>query len=122
MIHAPLRGMFFLGRMAFVVAAAAAVPILLKKNRKLFDQLGDSLIRAGENLKKSEATAASAPSEPATKVASKPSPARPKPAAAKSGAEPKPKVKTTARPANKPPVKKAAAKKRPARKPKPPAA
>jgi hypothetical protein len=54
MVHVPIRGLFMLGRVAFVVAAAAAVPYLLRKNRRLGEQLGDVLIKAGENLKKEE--------------------------------------------------------------------
>ena len=52
MVQVPLRGLFLLGRAAFIVAAAAAVPYIIKKNRRLGEQLGDALIKAGENLKK----------------------------------------------------------------------
>ena len=61
MVQVPLRGLFLLGRAAFVVAAAAAVPYILKKNKRLGDQLGDALIKAGENLKDGPSPRAAAP-------------------------------------------------------------
>ncbi len=57
MTHIPIRGLFQLTRMAVVVAGMAAVPYILKKNKKLAEQLGETLVKAGERLKSEGAVA-----------------------------------------------------------------
>lgn len=81
MVQAPIRGMFLLGRTAFLIAAAAAVPYLLKTNRKFAQTVGDKLIQAGETLKKS---GTASKEDHASASASTPGPT------------PEPEVKTTA--------------------------
>lgn len=81
MVQIPIRGLFLLGRTAFVIAAAAAVPYIIKKNKRLGDQIGDALIKAGENIKgdgakpagapKTSQTVKSTPKETAAKTVSK---------------------------------------------------
>lgn len=51
MTHIPIRGLFQLTRTVVVVAGLAALPYVLKKNKKLADQLGDALKKAGDRLK-----------------------------------------------------------------------
>jgi outer membrane biosynthesis protein TonB len=109
MVFVPIRGIFLLGRTAFIIAAAAAVPVLLKKNRKLADQVGSTLIKAGEKLKQeyggAEAKEANfAPAEAKKAQTTKASPA------------PKPVDKTSPKkPPAKKPSEKAATKRAPAR-------
>lgn len=89
MVQVPLRGLFFLGRAAFVIAAAAAVPYIIKKNKRLGEQLGDALIKAGENLKKDSPSPS--PSAPKTAQTVKTSP---KASAAKATEKPKARAKS----------------------------
>ena len=89
MVHVPIRGLLLLGRAAFVIAAAAAVPYIIKKNKRLGEQLGDALIKAGENLKKDGSSPS--PSAPKTAQTVKSSP---KEATAKAASKPKAKPKT----------------------------
>lgn len=108
MVHAPLRGLFFLGRTATVLVAAAAGAYILRKNRRLAEQVGDSLIKAGENLR-GEAKAAAEPktSEP-VKQSEKSKPKSTRSAAKKPAAKPtapKAAAKRTAKPAPKRPTK-----------------
>lgn len=119
MIHAPLRGLFLLGRAAAVVAVAAAVPYIIKKNRKVAEQIGDSLIKAGENLRGEAKSAAAEPKtqepvvqseKPKAKAASRTAKATAKPASPKSTAKPA---------AKSAPKRPAAPKKKPTPKPKP---
>ena len=102
MVQVPIRGLFFLGRAAFVIAAAAAVPYIIKKNKRLGEQLGDVLIKAGENLKKDSPSPS--PAAPQTSQTVKTSP---KTSAAKAAEKPKPRAKPKA-------AKKRTAKKKPA--------
>ena len=104
MVQIPIRGLFFLGRTAVIIAAAAAVPYIIKKNKRLGDQIGDALIKAGENIKgdgakpagspKTTQTVKSAPKEAAAKTAtrasSKPKAARKRTAKKKPTASGKP--------------------------------
>ena len=57
-----------LGRTAFLIAAAAAVPVVLKKNKKLADQVGDFMVKTGENLKKGYGSAAGTQEKEPAKV------------------------------------------------------
>ena len=57
-----------LGRTAFLIAAAAAVPVVLKKNKKLADQVGDFMVKTGENLKKGYGSAAGTQEKEPSKV------------------------------------------------------
>lgn len=43
-----------LGRLAFIVAAAAAVPVLLKKGKPFFDKAGDALVELGNKIKEGD--------------------------------------------------------------------
>lgn len=108
MVHVPLRGLFLLGRAATMVAVAAAIPYILKKNRRLAEQLGDTLIKAGENLRGEPSAATQEPNtaEPVVQAekpktaprASKAAPkSAPKAAPAKSAAKPKTKRPVTAK-------------------------
>lgn len=115
MIHAPLRGIFFLGRTAFVLAAAAAVPYLLKKNRRLAEQIGDNLIRAGENLKKGDSPNQAKAGNAAKPTGAKTSAGKPSPS---KGAPSKAKPATKKRPAqSKPATRKPSARKKAPAKP-----
>ncbi len=55
MIHAPLRGLIVLTRVGLLVAAAAAIPVLIRRCKPLAKQIGDTLIKAGEKLKEEPA-------------------------------------------------------------------
>ncbi len=89
MVHVPIRGLFFLTRAAVLVAAIAAAPAILRKFKPVAEKIGDTLIKAGEQLKESAdnpqpARAANPPANP--EPAAKPAPAkkaRKKPAAKK---------------------------------------
>jgi len=97
MVHAPLRGLFFLGRTATVLVAAAAGAYILKKNRRLAEQVGETLIKVGENLR-GEAKASAAEPKTAEPVvqSEKPKATRTAKAAPKAGA-----TRTTAKPSAK---------------------
>lgn len=121
MVHAPLRGLFFLGRTATVLVAAAAGAYVLKKNRRLAEQVGDTLIRAGENLRGEPKSAAAEPqtAEPVVqsekaKTATKTQTSSPNASESKPKAAPRTAAKTAAKPKTKRPV---TAKKRPSAKP-----
>ncbi|MBX3120440.1 MAG: hypothetical protein KF784_15380 [Fimbriimonadaceae bacterium] len=73
MTQIPIRGLFQLTKAALVVAAAVAVPYILKKNKRVAEQLGDTLMKAGEKLKKdspsSEQSGAKVKAKPAAATA-----------------------------------------------------
>jgi hypothetical protein len=97
MIVAPIRGLFMLGRTAFAIAAVAAIPYLLKKNKRLADQLGDGLIKAGEKLKSDEASQPAAAKSAAATAPKPKSSAKAKASGAKAAAKTGVKKKAAAR-------------------------
>jgi hypothetical protein len=108
MVVAPLRGIFALGRVAFIVAGAAAIPVLMKKNRKLADQVGNFMVKAGEGLKSNYGGA--------TAVKEEPTKASENPASAVKSASAKPRA-TTSRASKPKATPKTAVKRKPASKP-----
>lgn len=101
MVHVPIRGLFILTRAAVAVAAVAAVPVVLRKCKPLAKKLGDTLVKAGEQLRESadreeEPKAASQASETATaerevdSAAEAPKTRAPKKPASKKAAKKKP--------------------------------
>lgn len=98
MTFIPIRGIFQLTRMAAVVVAVAAVPVLLKKNKRLAEQIGETLVKAGEKLKgdgtNSEASAPPKAEEAAAEAP--PQEAPPKATAAKATATKSAATKSTA--------------------------
>lgn len=87
MVHVPLRGLFVLTRAAVAVVAVAAVPVVLRKCKPLAKKIGDTLVKAGEQLRESAENADSpkaaaeqtraATSEPPAEGASKQAPKKP---------------------------------------------
>lgn len=113
MVHAPLRGVLMLGRLAFVVAAAAAVPVLLKKGKPFFDKAGDALVELGNKLKEGDKPKAE---EPQSRAKAEPKAATKEPQATKTATATAPKKAPATAKQTKPKavgVKRATAKKKP---------
>jgi hypothetical protein len=72
----------FITRAGLLIAAAAAVPYVIKKCKPLAEKLGDELVKAGENLKKGAPEPAKASAEGASQTKAPPK-AAPKKARAK---------------------------------------
>lgn len=53
MVHAPLRALVVLARTTVVVGAAVAIPYVLKRCKPVAKNLGDTLVKIGEDLRKS---------------------------------------------------------------------
>ncbi|BBO23317.1 MAG: hypothetical protein L6Q31_03975 [Fimbriimonadaceae bacterium] len=53
MVHAPLRALAVLARTTVIVGAAVAIPYVLKRCKPVAKNLGDTLVKIGEDLRKS---------------------------------------------------------------------
>jgi outer membrane biosynthesis protein TonB len=105
MVHAPLRGLFALTRLGLIVAAAAAIPILLKRSKPAAGRVGDALIELGNKLKGDGASAAPATEskEPVAEAKTEPKRAASKPPSSVKQAKPKPAAARDASARRKPP-------------------
>lgn len=74
MVHAPLRALAVLARTTVIVGAAVAIPYVLKRCKPVAKNLGDTLVKIGEDLRKSSDEPVGEPqtAAPNAETASKP--------------------------------------------------
>ncbi|MCC6351825.1 MAG: hypothetical protein IT202_04875, partial [Fimbriimonadaceae bacterium] len=74
MVHAPLRALAVLARTTVIVGAAVAIPYVLKRCKPVAKNLGDTLVKIGEDLRKSSDEPASESRTAAPKAETAPKP------------------------------------------------